>query len=184
MQNFNLRHLYFISFWFLAPFFARLASKFEKVLILLLKNFWEKILKRYKKAQNFMLYLYRHRVSESRIGLIHGLHLHEAVPGSSFLHNKLLLPVSCWVPRSFFKISFWGIFFSSPRSTLYISSVDLGTAFSKQPDFYSAFCQKNMLNYFWLFSVTDPGCRFRSEFSIPESGSKRHRIHNKEFSSF
>jgi hypothetical protein len=47
-----------------------------------------------------MLYLYRHRVSKSRIGLIHGLHLHEAVPGSSFLHKKRSLPALCWVPRS------------------------------------------------------------------------------------
>ncbi len=42
VQNLNLWHNYLISFWFLVPFFACLASRFEKVLIWHKKNLFQR----------------------------------------------------------------------------------------------------------------------------------------------
>ncbi len=44
MQNLNLRHIYLIRFLFLALFFARLASKFEKSANMTYKNESKKVL--------------------------------------------------------------------------------------------------------------------------------------------
>jgi hypothetical protein len=49
--NLNLRHINFICFLILVPFFARLASMFEKVLIRPKKMFFEKIKKGIKKRR-------------------------------------------------------------------------------------------------------------------------------------
>ncbi len=51
MQNWNLRHIYKIFFWFFEPFFAQLALKFEKSTNVTCKIFFGKNQKGVKNAE-------------------------------------------------------------------------------------------------------------------------------------